>query len=91
MIGAMPFLWLEVPDEPGPESLRAYFERNAIALLSNFGKPRLDPPSPTWLGGWSDRERVRESGLWNSNHVDEQYQPEFLEELDAAVDALEGD
>lgn len=33
----LPFLWVDVPDEPGPESDRAYLERNAIALLSNYG------------------------------------------------------
>jgi hypothetical protein len=37
-IGAMRFLWLCVDDEPGPDSDRGYIERNAIALLSNFGK-----------------------------------------------------
>ena len=88
VIGAMPFLWLKVTDEPSPNSLRAYIERNAIALLSNYRKPRLDPPSRKWLGGWCDRERVKESGLWNSNHVNDQYQPEFLEKLESAVDAM---
>jgi hypothetical protein len=38
VIGAMPFLWLDIGDEPGPESMRGYTERNSIALLSNFGK-----------------------------------------------------
>ena len=50
VIGAMPFLWLEIDDEPGPDSLRGYVERNAIALLSNYGKGPLDPPSGEWLG-----------------------------------------
>ena len=89
MIGAMPFLWLAVMDEPGPNSSRARIERNAIALLSSYRKIRFDPPSRRWLGGWCDRERIRESGLWNFNHVDEHCQPEFLEELKAAVDAME--
>ena len=44
VIGAMPFLWLAVDDEPGAESLRGDIERNAIALLSNFGKQPVDPP-----------------------------------------------
>ena len=75
----MPFLWLNIDDEAGPASRRGYIERNAIALLSNYAKPPLDPPSPTWLGRHSDRERVRASGLWNSNHVDEPYDPRFLD------------
>ena len=84
VIGAMPFLWLAVED-----SQRGYIERNAIALLSNFGKPSLDPSSRGWLGRWSDRDRVKGSGLWNSNHVDEKYECKFLDILECAVDAME--
>ena len=58
VIGAMPFLWLAVEDEPDPKSMRGYIERNAIALLSNYGKPPLDPPSPGWLGSWCNRNKV---------------------------------
>jgi hypothetical protein len=77
-ICAMPFLWLAIEDAPGPESGRAAIERNSIALLSNYRKPAIDPPSLEWLGRSSDRERVRESGLWNNNHVDKSYDPAFL-------------
>ena len=58
-----------------------YIERNAIALLSNYERPQLDPPSKSWLGHHSNRERVRTSGLWNQNHVVETYDPAFLELL----------
>lgn len=78
VIGSMPFLWLEINDAPSPTSQRGYLERNAIALLSNLGKPASDPPSNAWLGHDSDRGRVRESGLWNNNHVEENYDPAFL-------------
>ncbi len=80
-IGAMPFLWLPVDDPPGPDSLRRYIERNSIALLSNYGGPAIDPPSANWLGQFSDRDRVQRSGLWNSNHVDDHYDPAFLTTL----------
>ncbi len=86
-IRAMPFLWLAVEDAPGPESLRGLIERNSIALLSNFEKPPLDPASGGWLGRSSDRERVRRSGLWNNNHVDEAYDPRFLDALEGLIDA----
>jgi hypothetical protein len=89
VIGAMPFLWLAIDDAPGKTSLRGYIERNSIALLSNYHKPRLDPASQTWLGQFCTRERVRESGLWNSNHVDEEYDPEFLDRLAQIVWAKE--
>ncbi len=84
-IGVMPFLWLDIGDEPGPDSLRGLVERNSIALLSNSKKDPLDPPSERWLGNYCDRERVRRSGLWNSNHVDEQYNPAFLDVLESLV------
>ncbi len=84
-IGQMPFMWLEVPDPPGPHSLRGYIERNAIALLSNYNRPTLDAPSSSWLGTHCNREKVRASGLWNQNHVDEPYDPAFLDELERLV------
>lgn len=82
IIGQMPFIYVAVTDQPGPESRRGYIERNAIALLSNYGKPPLDAPSLDWLGDHCDSEKVRLSGLWNQNHVGEDYDPAFLNELE---------
>lgn len=84
-IGEMPFLWLGIEDAPGRDSLRGYIERHSIALLSSFGRHPIDPPSREWLGHHSNRERVRASGLWNQNHVDEAYDPEFLGALSRLV------
>lgn len=84
-LGAMSILWVEVPDEPGPKSDRGYIERNAIALLSNDLDPH-DPPSESWLGLHSPREDIRRSGLWNLNHVRNQYQPEFLNVLECYIE-----
>ncbi len=89
VIGDMPFLWLAIGDKPGPDSLRGYIERNAIALLSNFSKEPLDPPSRDWLGHFCNRERVRVSGLWNSNHVDEAPEPAFLDTMERLIDQME--
>lgn len=80
-IGHMPFLWLSVDDPPGPVSLRGVIERNAIALLSHAPRPAVDPPSSRWLGALSDRERVRESGLWNNRHVAESHDSSFLDAI----------
>jgi hypothetical protein len=85
VIGNMWVLWLAIEDSTGPESRRGYVERNSIALLSNYNKPPLDPPSQGWLGHHSDRERVRKSGLWNQIHVEEACDPAFLETLDKLV------
>lgn len=84
-IGRMPFLWIEVPDEPGPDSLRGVVERNAIALLSNHERSALDPPSSAWLGHKCPWEKVRNSGLWNNNHVNEDHNPMFLDVLEGLI------
>jgi hypothetical protein len=84
-IRSMPFLWLDIGDEPGPESMRGYIERNSIALLSNMSVNSIDRPSPDWLGQYCDRTKVRGSGMWNNNHVDEQYDPIFLDTLKSFV------
>ena len=88
VIGEMPFLFLPVDDDAGPQSLRGFIERNAISLLSNTGKTPLDPASDKWLGFRCPRDRVRSSHLWNQNHVDETYDPAFLETLDALIRAM---
>jgi hypothetical protein len=85
-IGNMPCLWIGIDDPPGPESDRGYIERNSIALLSNWSKPALDPPSAIWLGRHCSRERVQSSGLWNSDHVDEAYEPAFLTRFETLID-----
>ena len=85
-LGRLPFLWLPVDDEPGPDSLRGYIERNAIALTSGLHEPMIDPPSPSWLGLRSGRDKVRRSGLWNQRHVDENYEPRFLDVLETAIE-----
>jgi hypothetical protein len=84
-IRAMPFLWMGVDDAPGSKSKRGVIERNSIGLLSNYQRPPIDPASKNWLGSYSDRERVRRSGLWNNNHVDEGYDPAFLHVLERRV------
>jgi len=85
-IGAMEVIVLAIPDEPGPDSLRGFVERNAIALLSNFSRPAIDAPSLDWLGRRSNRPMVRASGLWNQNHADETHSPEFLDVIAALID-----
>ncbi|AKU08284.1 hypothetical protein [Haloferax gibbonsii] len=82
----LPFLWLNVDDEPSADSQRAYIERNMIALLSNYQREAVDARSDDWLGKHSRSEKIRESGLWNVNHVDEKYDPVFLDELSQAID-----
>lgn len=89
-IGAMPFLWLKVDDPPGPKSERAYFERNSIILLSNYGKlgtvRAIDPPSTSWLGLYCKNDKVSQSGLWNDKHVEEErWDSVYLDKLETKV------
>lgn len=82
-IGAMPLLWLPVPDSRH----RGLIERHSIALLSaRTGGP--DVASAGWLGRFADAEKVRSSGLWNVYHVDDVYDPGFLDELARLIDAV---
>lgn len=81
----LPFLWVNVDDEPGPDSDRAYLERNAIALVSNYERESVDPRED-WLGQYSRSAKIRESGLWNVDHVDEEYEPVFLDRLRAQIE-----
>lgn len=83
---SMPFLWLDVSGgADGGCAARARIESNAIAMLSNWHRlgtaSAMDPPSAGWLGSHSPSPKIRESGLWNVRHVDEDYDPQFLVEL----------
>ena len=86
IIGEMPLLWLRIDDAPGPGSQRGYIESNCIGLLSNFNRPPCDPPSGSWLGLHCARPKVRDSGLWNQQHVDHSYDLAFLDAFDRLVD-----
>lgn len=85
IIGQMPFLWLEVNDEPSENSHRAILQQNIIALLSNWDKEPIDPTSENWLGTYCPTENVKSSGLWNTEHVDTEYDPVFLAILEAYI------
>ena len=78
-IGAMPLLWLEVNDPPGPTSDRGVIERGAIALLSAAKRSAIDLPSSDWIGSNADRDLISESGLWNVNHLRDEAEVNFLE------------
>jgi hypothetical protein len=72
---------LKTSRDPGPCE-----GRNVIALTSGLHEPVIDPPSPSWLGLYSGRDKVRRSGLWNQRHVDENYVPKFFDVLEAAIE-----
>lgn len=80
-IRVLPFLWIEAAGDAGPESVRSQIERRSIALLSNQRRP-FDPPSARWLGNHSAKPQIRESGLWNVDHVDLLYDGRLFEFVD---------
>lgn len=82
-IRAMPFVWLPVPTKPDGTSERGYLERNCIALLSG-----AEPASPDWLGHHAVNPAISASGLWNVNHVHDQYRPKSLDRLEGYLMAL---
>jgi hypothetical protein len=79
-IGRMKVLLLNIPDEPGPQSLRGFVERNSIGLLSGN-----EPASKHWLGLDTVNPAIINSHLWNVNHTD--YKPDinFLECLSGLI------
>lgn len=60
-----------------------------VALASNHGREPIDPRDEGWLGPDSPSEKIRGSGLWNVDHVDESYTPAFLDRLSGAVEETE--
>ena len=87
-IRKLPFLWIEIDDEPDKFSNRKVIERNSIALLSNFNKTAIDPRSSEWIGKYSPKVKIKNSGLWNSDHIDEVYDPSFLDLLARYIDDM---
>jgi len=87
-ISKMPFLWVGVDDDPGPNSMRAFIERNSIALLSNLNREPIDPSSKNWLGKYCTNERVMKSGLWNHDYTEKDYDFVLLDILNKFVNMM---
>jgi hypothetical protein len=85
-LGRMTVLWLSVPGPASIASGRAYIERNAIALLTRNGGAQR---SPMWLGRHSGSSTIRESGLWNVDHVGGPYDSDFLSRFERYVDQVQ--
>ena len=83
-LARLPVVHVPVLDEPGPETLRGYVTRNAIALLSTRGAA-VDTPSEGWLGRHAKARAIRRSGLWNVKHVGKEVEEGFLGALEGLV------
>jgi hypothetical protein len=85
-IRPMQILWIAVDDPPDAASERGVIERGAISLLSNYARSPIDPPSPAWLGRRAARSTIRESGLWNVNHVRDVASDQLMDTLRKNLD-----
>jgi len=88
-IRELPFLIVKVDDIGG----RKHLEENLIALLSNINRraiipPCPDEPSPDWLGRYSSRDKVVNSGLWNNQGVKGKYDPRCLDKLEEYINSM---
>lgn len=86
-IREQPFLWVQVDDEAGPDSDRNYLEQQIIALLSNFNRQSVDRRNDCWLGHYSPQNKIGESGLWNSDHVEKDYDSAMLERFERYIES----
>ncbi|WP_456772122.1 DUF6884 domain-containing protein [Bradyrhizobium sp. USDA 4369] len=75
-------LTIPVIDSAGKSSMRATIERQFIAMFTEHLCP-LESASSDWLGRFSDKPTIKETGLWNVRDVGEEYDPKFLTLLEA--------
>jgi hypothetical protein len=86
-IGNLPFLYLNVPGEPGPNCDRAQIEMNAIAMTSHYRRQMQTPyRSASWLGRHSPAEEIYRTGLWNIEHVSALFSQAILETMRDYID-----
>ena len=76
-IGNLGIVVLEVDDLPSKTSMRAFVEKNSIALLSSINYS-YNFPTLNWLGNYSTRLEIAYSGLWNINYVRDDYDNNLL-------------
>ncbi|MCD6162372.1 MAG: hypothetical protein J7K40_08170 [candidate division Zixibacteria bacterium] len=88
----LPFLILRVdPESDNKEYVsnhndRKYLEDNIIGLL---GDPRnSDKPSDNWLGKDSSRDKVVNSGLWQSDGIGNPYDENFFNVFEHYINAM---
>lgn len=72
-IRQMPFLVVNVPGEPGPNSERATLERNLISLVAQYRNRNPDLKNNDTLRSYSPTPEIARSDLWNVDHVSELY------------------
>jgi hypothetical protein len=80
-IGNLRVLFIPVLDTAGTGSMRATIERQFISMFTE-DFCAIEESSPTWLGRFSDKSSIRNSGLWNVRDVGGEYDLKFIPLLD---------
>jgi hypothetical protein len=83
-IGNLRVLFIPVLDTAGTGSMRATIERQFIAMFTENYCP-VEDSTETWLGRFSDKPSIRDSGLWNVRDVGSEYDLRFIPLLDGLL------
>jgi hypothetical protein len=86
-IGNLRVLFIPVSDPASSGSLRATIEKQFIAMFTEKLCP-IENRSSGWLGHFSDKATIRETGLWNVRDVGEEYDLKFLAFLQSLLKRL---
>jgi hypothetical protein len=81
-IGNLRVLFIPVHDNAGTGSMRAVIEQQFIAMFTERFCA-IESSSPDWLGRFSDKPSIKETGLWNVRDVGREYDLKFLPYLDS--------
>jgi hypothetical protein len=83
-IGSLRVLFIPVIDTAGTRSMRATIERQFISMFTENFCP-IEESSPKWLGRFSNKPSIRDSGLWNVRDVGSEYDLKFIPLLDGLL------
>lgn len=83
-IGNLKVLFIPVLDTAGTGSMRATIERQFIAMFTE-DHCSIEESSPKWLGRFSDKASIKDSGLWNVRDVGGEYDLRFIPLLDSLL------
>jgi hypothetical protein len=83
-IGNLRVLFIPVLDTAGTGSMRATIEQQFISMFTE-NLCAIEDSSLSWLGRFSDKPSIRDSGLWNVRDVGNEYDLKFIPLLDGLL------
>ena len=83
-IGNLRVLFIPVLDTAGTGSLRATIERQFISMFTE-NLCAIEESSGDWLGRFSEKPSIRDSGLWNVRDVGSEYDLRFVPFLEGVL------